>query len=277
MTQRLVIIAGNGNFPIQVARKAKEQGYEVYAACIENEADPAIEGEVVAVTWLKLGQLKVLLNAIQRYKATSAVFIGGISRLKLFRNALPDLSMLLLLLKTGLSRDDAILRALAGEVEKLGVAVLGGSYFLPDSVVHNGLLTKRALTRNEIRDALVGWDAAKELGRLDAGQTAIVSNGSVVILEDGAGTDRAIERARSIGKGAPLTIIKTSKPGQDLRLDLPSVGERTLQMMKASNATALILEAQKAMIHDKLNFIVQADELGIALYAAHDRKDLERL
>ncbi len=270
----LVVIAGNGDFPRALIEEASSQGIRVSAVCHIGETKDEIANLVDSLIWIKVGQLGKIISFLKKVDAASAVFTGGISRVKLFDNFQPDLKTLALIARVGSVRDDVILRAIAEEVEKAGVRVIASGDILKRCVARKGILTKRNLTKEELADVEIGWQAAKKLGELDLGQTAVVSNGLVVALECVEGTDEAIRRGGVLARGSRLTIVKTAKPQQDLRLDLPSIGVQTVEFMKQSGATALILEHERAMILDPGAFVEAANKANIAVVVINDIVDL---
>ncbi|MBN8550543.1 MAG: LpxI family protein [Deltaproteobacteria bacterium] len=138
-----------------------------------------------------------------------------------------------------------------------------------------GCLTRRALTAAEAADARIGWQACRAIGAIDVGQTIVVSQGLVVAVEAVEGTDAAIRRAGELaGKGS--VVIKLCKPGQDTRIDLPTVGVKTIETMAASGASALVLEAKKSIILDPDAVAREANQLGIAIELAAGIEDLSR-
>jgi UDP-2,3-diacylglucosamine hydrolase len=261
---RLALIAGNGQFPVEFLRNATASGTEVFVLAHQGETDPTVEQIAKETTWIRIGQLGRLLKELSRWKITDAVFLGGISRGTTLKNARPDWKGIQLLTKLRSVKDDALLRAIVEEVEKCGVTVHSPAVFLASSVPNSGYLTTRILSEAELKDADIGWEAATVLGQLDIGQTVVVKNGVVVAVEAAEGTDQTIVRAGSIA-GTSCVVVKRAKPQQDLRLDIPSVGMTTLRSMATSEATALLLEAQKCMILNPSEFIREANRLNIAV------------
>lgn len=270
----LVIVAGNGWFPVECAREGQRKGLKVFVLAHEGETEKGIEDFCDRIVWVKVGQLGKILKNIASYSCHNAVLSGGLSRIKMFSNAWPDAAALKLIARVKSLRDDRILRGIAEEIEKLGVRVIGADTLLPHCVSKFGYLSKRQLSEAERSDALVGWEAAKLLGQADVGQTAVVCDGLVVALECVEGTDRTILRAREFAGQKPLTVVKVSKPSQDLRLDLPSIGPETIERMKEAKVSSLVLEEGKSMILDPQKTLELANQHEIAIFVARTIEDL---
>lgn len=270
----IALIAGNGQFPLAFIEAARMKGRSVWAVCHTGETDPRVAELAEGHIWVKVGQLKKILSFIKHSKALEVVFTGGISRVKLFKNASFDLKTLALIARIGSIKDDAILRGIAAEIEKIGVNVVASGGILDHCVVKKGLLTKRSLTDLERENARIGWHAAKQLGLLDVGQTAITAGGLVVALECVEGTDEAIRRGGALCGSRNTVVVKVAKPNQDLRLDLPSLGDQTIAVMKESRATALIIEHERAMMLDPSLFIKAANDANIAVQVVSDESEL---
>ncbi len=271
----MVVIAGNGDFPRALIEEAKSRGIKVSAICHLGETDPSIVEIVESFIWIKVGQLGKILTFLKASGAASAVFTGGISRVKLFKNMQPDLKGLAVIARVGTIRDDTFLRSVAAEVEKIGVRVIASGEILGRCIVKKGLLTRRDLDSTEIDNGRIGWLASKKLGELDLGQTAVVSKGLVVALECVEGTDEAILRGGVLSSKEASTVIKTAKPQQDLRLDLPSIGLKTLETMAVSGARSLILEHERAMMLEPERFIEAANRHSIAVRVIQDISELK--
>ena len=264
LSSPLGLIAGSGSLPIEFARAAKEQGLALVTAAHVGESDPVLESMSQTFRWVRVGQLGKLLSLFSSAGVKQVAFAGGIARVKLFSGARPDWRAVRLITKIGSVRDDEILRGIAGEFEKRGIQVISAGALLQKNIPGVGVLTKRSLTEKEKENAALGWKVCKAIGRYDVGQTVIVTQGVVSAVEAVEGTDKAILRAGELaGKGG--VIVKLAKPQQDLRLDLPTIGVNTIASMKAAGATALVLEAGKAIVLEPAEVVRQADAAGIAV------------
>jgi UDP-2,3-diacylglucosamine hydrolase len=275
------LVAGNGSFPLEFLKNAKARGLDVVVVAHVGETDRQVEGLAWHCAWIRVGQVGKLLRTFKRKGVRQAAFVGGIRRARLFGSFRPDLRALSIIARLGSVKDDKLLRAVAAEIEKDGIEVFSASVLLERSVPCVGTLTRRALSEAERSGAAVGWEASKGVGALDIGQTVVVCQGVVVAVEAVEGTDAAIARGGDLAgrrSGRPekgsLVVVKLAKPQQDLRLDLPAVGVGTISAMKIAGASALVLEAGKAVILNPQEVIEAADMEGIAIEAVNSREDL---
>jgi DUF1009 family protein len=262
--KKLGLIAGNGKFPLMFAEEAKRAGYTVIAVAHRGETDEAIAQAADQVTWVYVGQLGKIIRAFQTAGVTEAVMAGGIRKIKLFGNFRPDLRGARFLAKTKSREDDALLRGIADELAGEGIQILQSTLCLSHTISSAGVLTKRAPRREEWDDIRLGYQTAKEVGRLGIGQTVVVKNQVIVAVEAVEGTDAAIQRGGALAK-AGCVVVKVSKPQQDLRFDVPAVGLDTIQCLHEVDAAVLAVEAGKTILLEKENFLRQADAYGISV------------
>ncbi|MBF0475910.1 MAG: UDP-2,3-diacylglucosamine diphosphatase LpxI [Deltaproteobacteria bacterium] len=269
---RIGLIAGNGQFPIIFSQAVKDRGYSVVALAHLHETDPAIDSVADVVEWVKLGQLSRIINVFKEHNVVEAVLAGGITKERMFSKLRPDFRTLALLAKMDTKLDDGLLRALAGELEKEGIAVKSPDVFMPALLVEPGLLTRRRPTSAEARDVAFGWRIAKELGRLDIGQCVVVRDQVVLAVEAIEGTDKTIRRGGSLGR-EKVVVVKAAKPNQDLRFDKPAVGLQTIDTMAEVKAAVLVIEAHKTLIFDRQAMTKAADKAKIAIVALTDEAE----
>jgi len=167
----------------------------------------------------------------------------------------------------GLSRKntDVLIGAFVHMIEGKGMRVVDSTLFLKPLLAEKGTLTRRAPDPDETADIVYGRDIAKKIAGLDLGQTIVVADRACVAVEAMEGTDAAIERAAGLSNGRRLVVVKVSKPQQDMRFDVPVVGRKTIQVMRASNATVLAVDAGKTLLFDRQNLLADANEAGIAV------------
>lgn len=273
LTSPLGLIAGNGTFPLEFAANARARGFDVVAAAHSGETDPAIAGLVSACSWVKVGEVGRIIDILKAAGVRYAAFAGGIKKVNLFGGIKLDLRGIMVLSRVRSTKDDAVLRGVAEELEKSGIRVFSASVFLEKSVAKRGAFTERRLSASEAGDALIGWEAAREIGRLDIGQAVAVAQGVVVAVEAVEGTDAAIKRAGELG-GKGGVLVKLAKPQQDLRIDLPTVGPRTIHNMAEAGLSALVLEASKSLILEPDEVARAASRHGIAIFVAESEADL---
>jgi hypothetical protein len=258
------LIAGNGNFPLLIAKAAQQEGKKVIAVAHLGETRPELESLVQKIFWIRLGEFGKLIRTLKKEGVKEVLMAGGVDKKKMFSKIHPDLKGLLIMAKMGHRRDDFVLRTVATELEKDGLKVYPSTTFLPSLLAPPGVLSKRRPTAAEERDIEFGWTLAKELGKLDIGQCLVVRNGAVVAVEAIEGTDETIRRGGQLAREKAV-VIKVSKPNQDLRFDLPAVGEQTIETMHEVKAGVLAIEAQKTLIFDRETTIRLADRYGISV------------
>ena len=268
------LIAGNGRFPLEYVDSARARGLDVVVIAQKGETDPIIEERAKATYWIKVGQVGKALRYLKREGVRELAFVGGISRAKVFRTLQPDFRGIRLLWRLGGTlRDDVILRGLAGEAEKDGFVVISPAELLPESLVTRGLIAGPKLSEAIVKDAALGWEVAKMSGSFDVGQTVVVHKGIVTAVEAVEGTDAAILRSGELaGEGG--VVVKVAKPQQDLRLDLPAVGVKTITNMARVGAVALVLESKKALLLDPQGVVNAANEANISIFVADSLDDL---
>ncbi len=274
MSKKIGLIAGKGKFPLLFAQAAKRQGLEVVVVAHRGETDPALEPLSHQCQWISVGQLGKLIRAFKQAGVTQAVMAGGVSRGRLFREFRPDFRALNLVRRVGAGHDDRLLRGLATELENEGITIVSPLLYLEDMLAQPGRLSRRQPTSQELQDIDYGFTIAKELGRLDLGQCVVVRRKVVTALEAIEGTDDTIRRGvRLAGPGA--VVVKVGKPGQDLRFDLPAVGQGTIEAMREVEASVLAVEAGKTLIFDRDDMLALADKASIAVWgvAGEDSED----
>ena len=266
-TNRYGLIAGNGRFPFLVLEAARSQGIEMVVAAIKEETFPEIEKHAQIVRWLSLGQLGKLIETFRSAGVDRAVMAGQVKHKQIFSGIVPDLKMLKLLGSLATKSTDSLIGGVARVLEDEGIHLIDSTVFLGPLLPAPGVLTARSPTGEEQRDIDYGYGIARELGRLDLGQSVVVSDGACVALEAMEGTDAIVTRAASLVNGRPLTLVKLAKPGQDLRFDIPVVGPATLENMIRANVRVLAIEAGKTLMIDKDELIETANEHRIAIVA----------
>ena len=258
------IISGGGKFPLMVAESARKKGLRVVAVAHKGETDPALGDHVDNIIWINLGQLGRLIGSLKNNGIGKAVMAGTISKHRMFERARPDLKGISLITKLAIFHDDGILRAVAEQLAKNGIEIVSSTEYLPELLSPKGCLTKKKPGKKEEEDIRFGWRVAKELGRMDVGQCVVVRNKTVLALEAIDGTNETILRGGRIAKEKAV-VVKVSKPNQDLRFDVPSVGLETVKVMFQVKASTLAVEAGRTLIFDREEMIQQADRAGISI------------
>ncbi|MCO6430187.1 MAG: UDP-2,3-diacylglucosamine diphosphatase LpxI [Deltaproteobacteria bacterium] len=270
------LIAGNGHFPIEFAKGARDRGLSIVAVAHLGESDPALEELVDHITWIKVGQLGKIIKVFKRKGVKQAAFAGGLARPRLFDGFRPDLKGMLLMARLRSLKDDVVLRAISAEIESHEISIFSACEVLTESVPKSGLYSRRFFSASELEDAIIGWECAREIGRLDVGQTVIVKKKTIVAVEAVEGTDRAILRAGELC-GTDFTVVKLCKPQQDTRFDQPTVGVKTIETMIKAGGSALVLEAEKSLLLHPDEVVQKADAADIALVVAASEEEMKEL
>ena len=246
----LGIIAGNGVYPRLLADSARRVGVQkIVAAAFSGETDPALDQQVDVIEWMRVGQLSRLLKFFREQNIRRAIMAGQIAPKNLF-DLRPDWKALLVLAKLKQRNAETIFAAIADELAKIDVDLLPATTFLEDSLAHAGLISGPKLSRREEEDVDLGWKIAKEIARLDVGQTVIVKNGTILAIEALEGTNETIKRGGALARKGTV-MIKVAKPNQDMRFDVPVIGVETIRIAADAKLRAIAIEAGKTLLLEK--------------------------
>jgi DUF1009 family protein len=267
---RIAIIAGSGMLPIDVAQNLTARGERPFVVMMKGEADAALAAFDHAE--LPLEHIADLGALFKRHGITHAVLAGGIGRRPRLTALRPSLTLLRFLPRViaGLGKgDDGALRALAGAMESFGVKVVGAHEIAPDLLAPEGKMNGVAPLGSDWRDIEAGLAAARAIGALDIGQAAVAIGGRAIALEGIEGTDGLLERVRDLRSHGRLAgkkrgvLVKCAKPGQELRMDLPTIGPATVTGAHAAGLAGIGVEAGRSLVLDLGGVIAEADRLGI--------------
>ena len=258
------LIAGNGKFPFLVAEGARSQGVSLAVVAIKEETDPLIDGVSDNVAWVGIGQLGKMLSFFKTHDVEKVIMAGGVQHVQIFSSAMPDFRMVKMLWNLPRRNTDALIGGIAAELAKDGIELIDSTHFVQDMLAPAGLMTKRKPTDLELENIKYGLYITSETARLDLGQTVVVRGKACVAIEAMEGTDATIKRAGELANGN-LTVVKVSKPGQDLRFDVPVVGLSTIETMIAAGASCLSITTGKTLIFDRDEMIRLADKNKIAI------------
>lgn len=259
------LIAGNGKFPFMVLDSAHERKLDMIVAAIKEETFPEIESCGYPVHWLGLGQLGKLIRLFRQAGVSKAIMAGQVKHAQIFGSFLPDVTMLKLLAGLKHKSTDALIGAIAQVLEESGIELLDSTEFLKPHMAPEGTLTRRGLDAHERADVEFGRPVAHKVALMDIGQTIVVRDRAVVAVEAMEGTDATIRRAGELAGGKDLTIIKVSKPKQDMRFDVPVIGPSTIRSMIDAGATALVLDAGRTLLVERRQLVEMADAGGVAV------------
>ena len=266
-TNALGIIAGNRKFPQIFAQEARRSGIKrLVAVAFEGETDPAIASLVDHVEWMKLGQLGKLIEAFQKNQVREVVMVGQIAPKNLFANLRLDLRMTMLLARLKRRNAETIFGAIGEELAKDGLALVPHAQFLERLIPRPGVLTKRKPSKEERDDFEFGYRIGKSIANLDIGQTVVVKQGTVLAVEAFEGTDAAMLRGGELGQGGGVAV-KVTKPGQDMRFDIPCIGCTTIETLKKARISALGIEAGKTLLLEMDALLESANEAKITIEA----------
>ena len=262
----LGIIAGNGVYPRLLADAARKAGVKkIVAAAFTGETDPVLEQRVDVLEWMRVGQLSRLLKFFRVEEIHHAIMAGQIEPKNLF-DLRPDVKALMLLGKLKHRNAESIFAAVGDELTKIDVALLPATTFLEESLASSGLIAGPNLSRQEEQDVDLGWKIAKEIARLDIGQTVIVKNGTVVAVEALEGTNEAIRRGGALARRGAI-MVKVTKPNQDMRFDVPVIGVETMRIAAEAQLRVTAVETGKTLLLDREAIVNLANLSKISIVA----------
>ena len=268
--KKLGLISGMGELPIAIAADAQSKGYHVIAVGLEPLADRTLESCVDEIRWIQVGKLGSIIEYLKKCGVKEVVMAGKVPKSLLYKSKIsPDLRAIRLLFTLRNRSDDSILLAIAKELQKDGITLLNTTDFSGRLLTPEGVLTDTAPSEEEWKDIAFGWEIAKEMGRLDIGQTVVVRSQAVMAIEAIEGTDEAIKRGGSLA-GTGAVVVKTSKPQQDMRFDVPVVGLGTLRSMILVKARVLAVEAEKSILLEREELLREANAAGITVIGFRD-------
>jgi len=262
----LGLIAGEGAFPLDVARAARRAGRRVAAVAFRERTDPRIADEVTDVTWIHPGEVTAGLAAFRAAGVRELVMVGKVPKADLLRDPQAlrlDSHASQLMDELADRRDDTILLRIADVLESIGIRLLPQWALLPDALAGEGPLGRIAPTPAQETDIAFGFPIAKKLGELDIGQTVVVKDRAVLALEAIEGTDLAIRRAGTLAPDG--VVVKVAKPGQDPRFDVPTIGLRTVEVLAEARCAVLAFEAGATVVLERDALVAAADARGIAV------------
>ena len=263
--RKLGIIAGGGTIPGMLIKHCRENGREFFVLAIEGNADKSIFNKDIPHQWIRIGQAGTGFKRFADEKVQDVIMIGTIRRPSFF-DLVPDLRTAAFFAKIGTKAlgDDGLLRALVKEIEAEGMVVRGIHEVMEDLLVKPGILGKHKPDKQALADIRRGIEVATELGRLDVGQSVVVQQGLVLGVEGIEGTDELIRRCGEYRrKGCGGVLVKLRKPQQDMRIELPTIGPRSVERAKASGLRGIAVHAGNGLIVDEAEVIRQADKYGI--------------
>jgi DUF1009 family protein len=269
------LLAGSGRFPVLFAEKARSLGIPVCCIGLRDEAASELAGIASTFHWCGVAQLGRMIRCMKRDGVQKAVMAGKVHKGAVMNrpwrwiHLLPDWRMVRFWYNRQRrdNRDDSILLGVIAEFAADGIAFHSALDLCPELLVKAGVLTRRTPTAKEEKDIQFGWELAKEMGRLDVGQSVAVKERAALAIEAIEGTDRAILRAGELCRAGGFVVVKVAKPQQDMRFDVPTIGCSTIESMRKAGATVLAVEADKTILIDEADTIALANRYGITIVA----------
>ncbi|MDP9146431.1 MAG: UDP-2,3-diacylglucosamine diphosphatase LpxI [Acidobacteriota bacterium] len=266
-TPRWGLIAGNGRFPFLVLEGARSQGMEMAVIALKEEASEELGKLTTRIHWVSLGELSKAIDLMHQEGVTHAVMAGQVKHNKIFSSIRPDWKLAKLLFSLPRKNTDSLIGAVAKVLEEEGIQLVDSTLFLKPLVPEAGVLTRRVLNEHEASDIAYGLELARTIAAMDVGQTVVIADRACVAVEAMEGTDETITRAARLADGRPLVVVKVSKPGQDMRFDVPVIGLASIEHMSKCGATALAIDAGRTLLFDRAKLIALAEEKNIAIQA----------
>jgi DUF1009 family protein len=264
--ESLGIIAGNRSLPLLLAQQARRMGVKrLVAAAFEGETDPALAPLVDDIVWIKVGQLSRLIAAFTDRSVTQCVMAGQIAPRNLY-DVRPDLRAMGLLLRLKEKNAHTIFGGIADELKKDGVELIEATPWLQPLMPGAGFLLGPKASEKQRADIEFGFRIAKEVSRLEIGQTVVVKDGTVLAVEGFEGTDQCLARGGELaGKDGGAVAVKAAKVGHDMRFDIPCVGPKTLESCASARIAVFAFEAGRSLVLEEEACAALARRHSIAL------------
>ncbi len=266
------LIAGNGSYPRVFAKAARQAGVpRLAAAAFEDETDPDLENQVDALEWFRVGQLGKMIKFFKSEGIEKAVMVGQIGPRNLF-DLRPDVRTLVMMGKLKERNAESIFGAIGSELEKDGIELIPATTYLEDCLPQSGHVCGPAPGKGRERDVDFGFRIAKEVSRLDIGQTVVVKKGTVLAVEAFEGTNEAMMRGGKLGRGG-AAMVKVSKPNQDFRFDVPVIGPDTVDKAAEAGVDLIVIEAGRTLLLERDEVERRCEKSGITVFARADEQD----
>lgn len=263
------MISGNGVYPEMFAHAARRAGVDkLVVAAFKDETKSGIEQCVNSIEWFRVGQLSKMIAFFKKQEVKHAVMVGQIAPKNLF-DLRPDFRTLMMLARLKKRNAESLFGAIGDELAKEGIELLPATTFLEDFIPAAGHVAGPNPKKRRWEDARYGFEIAKASSKLDIGQTVVVKNGTVLAVEAFEGTNEAIQRGGLLGRGN-ATMVKVSKPDQDMRFDVPVIGPDTITTAAGAGVDVIAIEAGKTLLLDQSEVFRRCAELRVSLLAIDD-------
>lgn len=269
---KLGLIAGSGNFPVIVAKEAKKNGYDVYTVDILNIKNPSLVSISTETKHIKIGSFSKIIDFLKSRDIKKVILAGLVKHASLF-DLMPDLRLARILTSMKDKKAQSIFEAASSEFAKDEIELADTTSLLKNHLAKEGVLTKTKPDKRLKNDIKLGWISAKKIAQLDIGLTVVVCKGTVIAVEAMEGTDKCILRAGEIYKSAVSktkkpprpTVVKVARPYQDMRFDLPVIGDHTIKSMIKAGCDMLVVEADKTLFLESEKALELADQNKISI------------
>ena len=259
------LIAGRGKLPLLFCKCAKEAGVKhLSVIAMYEETDPKIEELADNVDWFHVGQIKKACKALRKQGVSQAVMAGQVKPSKLFKGIRPDLKALKILWSLKEKNADTLFGALCNAFGEEGIEIIDSTTFLDDYLAPVGVMGKVKPNKRQLSEIQYGQKVAREISRLDIGQTVVVKKGTILAIEGFEGTDKAIRRGGELGHGGAC-VVKVAKPNHDMRFDVPCIGMRTVESIIAAKIKTLAVHAGKTLFVEKEETIKALNKAKVAV------------
>ena len=273
------LIAGQGRLPFMVAQGAKRAGLKVACVGFRDQADPLLADEVDSFKWVSVARPGGWIRELRRQGVKDTIMVGRVAKTNIYTpfrilQYLPDWRAFRVWygrLGKKDKRNDTLLCALADELAGGGVVLVDSTKYIEENMAAVGILTKTKPNETIANDIEFGWDIVKRMGDLDIGQAIAVKEQEVIAVEAIEGTNKMIKRAGELCRAGGWTLIKTGKPNQDMRFDVPTVGPDTIEKLRDSGSKCLAIEAGKTIIVDLEQTLALADKNKICIVGVQNK------
>ena len=266
MIETLGIIAGSRTLPMVIAQEARSSGVRrLVAVGFENETDLELARQTDEMVWLKVGQLSKMIAALRERGVRQCVMAGQIAPKNLFE-VRPDLKAMLLLFKLKEKNAQTIFGAIADELAKAGIELIEATPWLRSVMPGEGFELGPRLSREQRQDIEFGHGIAKEISRLEIGQTVVVKEGTVLAVEGFEGTDRCLTRGGELaGRKGGAIAVKVARHNHDMRFDIPCIGAETIRVCAQARIVALAMEAGKTILleRDEVEALLKKEKIAL--------------
>lgn len=266
LEQKQGLIAGDGLLPVKMAQYAKDNGFDVIAISFSSDNYNQLRKYCSKVYSCCPGELLKIEKILKQEEIKQLTFLGKVHKGLILKRPKFDAKALELLRNAEKLNDDAVMLGLIAELDQRNITVLDQTIFIKNLMIPAGVLGKSKPNAAQMEDVNYGFSTAKEMGKLDIGQSVVVKDKMIMAVEAIEGTDKCIRRGSKLAKKG-ASIIKVSKPSQDKRFDIPTVGLKTLHVMKKYKASLLAVEANETIIVDQEKVIKYADKNNIVIMA----------